>query len=180
MLNEYDAKFIKVLDDICELKDRIYSECEDLDGANSIFEKLSTAKDSYICRVESRKRTTLKNHKKKFLKSDQNNLSGKDTHKFTGDKSPKDNVSNPHKNVKRKEKRKGLKENTKWKQNTKSYSRDENFREDDRKPKVGEAFILHEESIPTVEIKRKNIGVTTIEEERLPLETEKKRTHLNC
>ena len=54
--NEYDAKFIKVLDEICELKDRIYSECEDLDEANSIFDKLSTAKDSYIHRVESRKK----------------------------------------------------------------------------------------------------------------------------
>ena len=97
LLNENDAKFIKVLDEICGLKDCIYSECEDLDEANSIFDKLSTAKDTYIHRVESRKKKKLENHKKKFLKSNQNNLSGKDTHKFTRDNSPKDNVSNPHK-----------------------------------------------------------------------------------
>ena len=36
LLNEYDAKFIKVLDEICELKDCIYSECEDLDKAFNI------------------------------------------------------------------------------------------------------------------------------------------------
>ena len=48
-----------------------------------------------------------------------------------------------------------MKENTKWKQNTKSYSRDENTIKDDRKPKVGEAFILHDEAIPTDRNKKK-------------------------
>ena len=46
-------------------------------------------------------------------------------------------------------------ENTKWKQNTKSFSRDENSRKDNRKAEVGETFILHEESIPTNRNKKK-------------------------
>ena len=45
LLHEYYKKIIKILDSICELKDHIYGECEDLDEASSIFEKLSIAKE---------------------------------------------------------------------------------------------------------------------------------------
>ena len=54
LLHEYDEKFIKILDSICELKDRIYEGCEDLDEASSIFEKLSKAKEKYIECIELR------------------------------------------------------------------------------------------------------------------------------
>ena len=72
LLHEYDEKFIKILDSICELTDRIYGECEDLDEANSIFKKLSIAKEKYIQNVLNQgKRKKLENHRKKFYERNQ-------------------------------------------------------------------------------------------------------------
>ena len=71
-MNSYiHEKFIKILDSICEVKDRIYGGCEDLYETNSIFEKLSNAKEKYIECVESRKKKKLENHKKKFYERHQ-------------------------------------------------------------------------------------------------------------
>ena len=78
LLHKYDKNFIKILDSICELKDRIYRPCEDLDEANSIFEKLSKAKEKYIKCAESRKKKKLENHRKKFYENNQGVKSNKE------------------------------------------------------------------------------------------------------
>ena len=110
LLHGYDEKFIKILDSICELRDRIYGECEDLDEANSIFEKLSKTKEKYVECVELRKKKKMENHKKKFYERNQNVKNNKENIKDR-----KTKYSNNRHSKNDKEKKKNKKEHVKLK-----------------------------------------------------------------